>query len=193
MAKSVVIIVDGTNLFLSAKGCGVDVWPPDLPPLLLSHVDGDVNPVCKTHYFTSVDRTNRGQQRALNKISRSGIIVYDYDLKCYLDQNTCPSCNDKCPQCGRDLREKPHKEKMIDIAIGTKIIELAYQAHPYLYDTFIIVSGDKDLIPTIQLIRQKLGKEVIVAGFRHENPDINTLAYEIDKEVDKIINFYDIL
>lgn len=193
MAKSVVIIIDGTNLYLSAKSCGKDVWPPDLPPLLLSYVDGDVNPVCKTHYFTSVDRTNSGQQRALNKISRSGIIVYDYDLKCYPVQNTCQSCNNKCPQCGRVLRTKPHREKMIDIAIGTKIIEQAYQMHPYSYDTFIIVSGDKDLIPAIQLIRQKLGKEVIVAGFRHEDSDINNLAYEMDKEVDKIINFYEIL
>jgi len=36
-----------------------------------------------------------------------------------------------------------------------------------------------------------LGKEVIVAGFRHENPDLNSLAYELDKEVDKIINLND--
>ncbi len=193
MAKNVVIIVDGTNLFLSAKNCGKDIWPPDLPSLLLPYVDGDVNPVCKTHYFTSVDRTNKGQQRALNKISKSGIIIYDYDLRYYPVQNTCSYCNDKCPECGRDLQTKPHREKMIDIAIGTKIIEQAYQEHPYPYDTFIIVSGDKDLIPAIQLIRQKLGKEVIVAGFRHENSDINRLAYEIDKEVDKIINFYDVL
>lgn len=193
MAKRVVIIIDGTNLFLSAKGHGKDIWPPDLPPLLLPHVDGDINPVCKTHYFTSQDRTNSGQQRALNKISKSGIIVYPYDLKYYSPTNTCSSCNDKCPKCGRDLRTKPHKEKMIDIAIGTKIIEQAYQTTPYPYDTFIIVSGDKDLIPAIQLIRQKLGKEVIVAGFRDEDPDLNTLAYELDKEVDKIINFNDII
>jgi len=193
MAKNVVIIVDGTNLFLSAKRCGKTIWPPDIPSLLLPLVDGDINPVCKTHYFTSVDRKNKGQQRALNEISRSGIIVYDYDLRYYLISNTCPNCNDKCLECGRDLRIKPHKEKMIDIAIGTKIIEQAYQTHPFPYDTFIIVSGDKDLIPTIQLVRQKLGKEVIVAGFRHENTDLNSLAYELDREVDKVINLNDIV
>lgn len=195
MSKRVVIIIDGSNLYLSAKRYGKekDIWPPALPALLLPHVSGDINPIYKTHYFTSADRKNKGQQRALNKISKSGIIVYDYDLKYYHDPNTCQFCNDKCPECGRDLRIKPHKEKMIDIALGTKAIEIAYQTTPYPYDTFIIVSGDKDLIPTIQLIRQKLGKEVIVAGFRHENSNLNSLAYEIDKEVDKIININDII
>ena len=192
MPKNVVILVDGANLFLGGKRCRNEIWPPDLPSLLLPYVDGDINPVHKTHYFTSVDRTNNGQQRALNHISKSGIIVYDFDLKYYPDSNECQHCNDKCPVCGRDLRKKPHKEKMLDIALATKAIEIAYQTNPFPYDTFIIVSGDKDLIPMIQLIRQKLGKEVIVAGFRHEDPHLNSLAYELDKEVDKIINFNDI-
>ena len=179
-------------MFLSGKRNGNMIWPPDLPSILLPHVDGDINPVCKTHYFTSVDRNNKGQQKALNKISKSGIIVHDYDLKYYPDLNQCSHCNDKCHICGRNLRKKPHKEKMIDIAVATKAIEIAYQTNPCPYDTFIIVSGDKDLIPTIRLVRQKLGKEVIVAGFRHDDHETNSLAYELDKEVDKVINFNEI-
>ena len=192
MAKNVVILVDGANLFLSGKRNDHEIWPPELPSILLPHVDGDINPVHKTHYFTSVDRKNVGQQRALNHISKSGIIIYDYDLKYYPDSNECSHCNESCPVCGRNLRKKPHKEKMIDIALATKAIEIAYQTNPYPYDTFIIVSGDKDLIPTIQLIRRKLGKEVIIAGFRHDDPEINSLAYELDKEVDKVINLNEI-
>ena len=192
MSKNVVILIDGANLFLSGKRNKKEFWPPDIPSLLLPYVDGDINPVHKTHYFTSVDRKNEGQQRALNHISKSGIIVYDYDLKYYPDYNKCSCCSKECPVCGRDLRTKPHKEKMIDIALATKAIEISYQTSPQPYDTIIIVSGDKDLIPTIQLIRQKLGKEVIIAGFRHEDPNINSLAYELDKEVDKVINLNEI-
>ena len=193
MEKRVVIIVDAANLYLSGKHNENNIWPPDLPSILLPHIEGDINPIIQTHYFTSVNRSNAAQERALNKMRKSGIIVHDYDLKCYYDSNKCLHCNDKCPECGRNLQNSPHQEKMIDIAMATKTIEMAYQTKPHSYDTFIIVSGDKDLIPTIKLIRQTLGKEVIVAGFRHKKSKFNTLAYEMDKEVDKIINFNEII
>lgn len=186
------IFIDGSNLYLSGKRAGKILWPPDIPKLVLPSVDGDINPVVKTHYFSSIDRTSSRQQRFLNHISKSGIIIYDFDLKCYPDDNTCPSCNNSCAVCGRDLRTKPHKEKMVDIALGTAMIEAAYQKDPCGVDTIIIVSGDKDLIPAIQLVRKKLGKEVLIAGYRENHSLVNSLAYELDKEVDKVINLLDL-
>lgn len=188
MLKRVVILVDGSNLYLSAKRFGKKIWPPDLPDVLLPEIRGKIESVVQVHFFTSVDRKNASQQRFINHISKAGIIVYDFDLKVYRKKDICPDCDILCSKCGRNLRAKPHKEKMIDIAIATKMIELAYQKEPAPYDTFVIVSGDKDLIPAIRLLRQKLGKEIVVAGFRHKDPDKNSLAYELNKEVDKIIN-----
>jgi len=188
MLKRGVILVDGSNLYLSAKRFKKKIWPPDLAKLLLPEIEGTFDSVIQVHFFTSVDRKNASQQRFINHISKAGIIVYDYDLKIYNESNPCPDCNKICEKCGRDLRCKPHKEKMIDIAIATKMIELAYLKEPAPYDTFIIVSGDKDLIPAIRFLRKSLGKEVLVAGFRHKDPEKNSLAYEMNKEVNGIIN-----
>ena len=188
MLKRGVMLVDGSNLYLSAKRFNKKIWPPDLAGLLLPEIEGGFESVIQVHFFTSVDRKNASQQRFINHISKAGIIVYDYDLKVYRAKDICAECDKSCAKCGRDLRIKPHKEKMIDIAIATKMIELAYQKEPAPYDTFIIVSGDKDLIPAIRFLRKNLGKEVIVAGFRHKDPDKNSLAYEMNKEVNAIIN-----
>jgi len=70
----------------------------------------------------------------------------------------------------------------LDFQIGGRTLA------PVICDTFVIVSGDKDLIPAIRLLRERLGKEVIIAGLRHPEPEFNSLAYELDKEVDGMIN-----
>ncbi len=182
------ILVDGSNLYKSMKRCGLNIWPPELPGMLLPHVRGGVDPVCKVHYFTSVDRKNASQQRFINHISNAGLIVYAFDLRSYERKNVCPACDLECQSCGRYLRIRLHWVKMIDIALCTKLIELAYQKEPEPYDTFIVVSGDKDIVPAIRLVRNTLGKEVIVAGFRSKDPAKNSLAYELNREVDGIIN-----
>jgi uncharacterized LabA/DUF88 family protein len=193
MAKRGVILVDGSNLYMSARRFDIKVWPPDIRSLIHPELRGEFEPIIPVHFFTSVDRKNASQQRFLNHIAKSDVIVHDYDLKIYTQTETCPECDKICARCGRDIRIKPHKEKMLDIAIATKMIELAYLKEPMPIDTFIIVSGDKDLIPAIRLLRKTLGKEVVVAGFRHDDPTKNSLAYEMNKEVNYIINLTKLL
>ncbi len=183
------IIVDGSNLFLGGKRTGKKFWPPELFSRIRPYIGRDVEDICKVHYFTSVNESNAGEQRAHNAMSKDGVIVYGFPLRMYTT-STCPDCDIICQRCGRDLRNKIHREKMIDIAIATKMIELAYQ--PQSPDIFIIISGDKDLIPAIRLIRSRLGKEVIIAGYRHKDLSLNSLAHELDKEVDHVINLIDI-
>ena len=193
MSNRAVILIDGSNLYLSAKRYGAKVWPPDIEKLIRPALRKPVDAVCKTHYFISYDKTNPAQMRALNSMQKSGVIVHEYKLKFYPDQKPCTECNVICRLCGRDLRQKPHKEKMIDIALVTEMLELAFQTDPEVYETFIIVSGDKDLVPAIRFIRDKRGKDVIIAGFRDKDPARNSLAYELDKEADQTINLKELL
>jgi uncharacterized LabA/DUF88 family protein len=188
IGKKIVIMVDGSNLYMSAKRFGTKIWPPDLPEMLVGQIKGDINPVHSVHYFTSRDKHNANQQRFINAISKCGIMVHEYELRVYQNAEVCHDCDKICASCGRDLRVKPHKEKMLDIAIATTMIELAYQRDAASFDTFVLVSGDKDLIPAIRLLRRKLGKEVIIAGFRHKDLAKNSLAFEMDREVDQVIN-----
>ncbi|MFA5313007.1 MAG: NYN domain-containing protein, partial [Methanomassiliicoccales archaeon] len=162
---------------MSSKRAGITIWPPDIPDIILPSIGGNIDPVTKVHYFTSVDKDNASQVRFLNHISKSGIIVYDFELKCYPDGNECPTCNDHCPDCGRDLRHKPHKEKKVDIAVATKMIELAYQKDPS-FDTFVILSGDKDLIPSIQALTLNLKWHFERVPSQH--PDIVTSDLALD-------------
>jgi uncharacterized LabA/DUF88 family protein len=193
MTNRAAILIDGSNLYLSAKRYGVKVWPPDIEGLIRPVLKKPIDAVCKIHYFISYDKSNPSQMRALNSMQRSGVIVHEYRLKYYPDQTSCQACNIICQNCGRDLRQKPHKEKMIDIAIVTELLELAFQTDPDLYETFIVVSGDKDLIPAIRLVRERMGKDIVIAGFRDQNPALNSLAYELDKEADQIINLKELL
>jgi uncharacterized LabA/DUF88 family protein len=193
MTNRAVILVDGSNLYLSAKRYGIKVWPPDLEKLVRPVLRKPIDAVCKVHYFISYDKTNPAQMRALNSMQKSGVIVHEYRLKYYPDKSPCQECNIICRSCGRDLRQKPHKEKMIDIALVTEMLELAFQTEPEGFETFIIVSGDKDLIPAIKLVREKRGKDIVVAGFRDKDPAKNSLAYELDKEADQIINLKELL
>lgn len=193
MSNRAVILIDGSNLYLSAKRYGTKVWPPDIERLIRPALRKPIDAVCKVHYFISYDKANPAQMRALNSMQKAGVIVHEYRLKYYPDQSPCPECSIACPRCGRDLRLKPHKEKMIDIALVTGMLELAFQTDPEVYETFIIVSGDKDLIPGIRLVREKRGKDVVIAGFRDKDPARNSLAYELDKEADQTINLRELL
>ena len=193
MTNHAVILIDGSNLYLSAKGYGTKIWPPDIETFIRPILKKNIDAICKVHYFISYDKTNPAQMRALNSMQKSGTIIHEYRLKYYPDSSECTECNVTCQKCGRDLRSKPHKEKMIDIALVTELLEMAFQTDPDVYDTFIIVSGDKDLILAIKLAREKRGKDVVIVGFRDKDPAKNSLAYELDKEADQIIDLKELL
>ena len=189
--KKVVVIVDASNLYLSAKNYGLKIWPPDISKVILPLLEGPVNPVCQTHFFTSINKKLSSQQRFINHISKQGVIVHPFPLM-KIPEAGCDECNRLCETCNRDLRPRHHQEKKVDIAIATCIIELAYQNKPQEIDTFIVVSDDKDIIPAYQLLRKKLNKEVIIVGFRgRDRSEPNCIAYELDGEVDRIINILD--
>ncbi|RUM60760.1 MAG: NYN domain-containing protein [Persephonella sp.] len=68
-------------------------------------------------------------------------------------------------------------EKGIDILLATDMIVLAYNN---AYDTAILVSGDSDYIPVVEMIQQ-LGKRVENASFKR------TSSYELRKVCDDFI------
>lgn len=96
MPRNLVVLMDGSNFFLSMKRAGRKVYPPDIVPELIRDLDLDFNPAYKIHFFTSVDRENPSQQRFLNSLALKGFIVHDYDLKCYRETQKCPDCDMNC-------------------------------------------------------------------------------------------------
>ncbi|RUM58180.1 MAG: NYN domain-containing protein [Persephonella sp.] len=98
----------------------------------------------------------RRQQNFLNELQNAGIKVKTMPLK-------------KTPE--------GFIEKGIDILLATDMIVLAYNN---AYDTAILVSGDSDYIPVVEMIQQ-LGKRVENASFK------KTSSYELRKVCDDFI------
>lgn len=91
---------------------------------------------------------------------------------------------DKLRHLGFDVKTLPLRqyhgtpfEKGIDVMLVTDMLMFAYNN---IYDTALLVSGDKDFTYSIQAIK-KIGKTVEVAAFHH------ALATELKQVADKTI------
>jgi uncharacterized LabA/DUF88 family protein len=98
----------------------------------------------------------RKQQNFLNELQNLGIKVKTMPLK-------------KTPE--------GFIEKGVDILLATDMLSLAYRD---AYDTAILVSGDSDYIPVVEMVQQ-LGKRVENASFK------KTSSYELRKVCDDFI------
>jgi len=89
--------------------------------------------------------------------SRGVKIVYgkfkEKDLYCPSDYKCDPSGCTGCPQ-----QFKRHEEKATDVNIALYSYHLA---HKDAYDKIIIVSGDTDLVPAIEMVRQEFPHKIV--------------------------------
>ena len=74
-----------------------------------------------------------------------------------------------------DLGEQ--REKQVDVYLATQVVALAYEN---AYDIAIIVSGDEDYVPAIEIVQQK-GKIVMVVS------SANMLSETLRKKADRVL------
>tara|TARA_B110000093_G_C12861489_1_gene363644 strand:- start:94 stop:741 length:648 start_codon:yes stop_codon:yes gene_type:complete len=100
----------------------------------------------------------------------------------------------KCKKCGDNFTK--YEEKKTDVAIATKLLELAHKSHS---DVYVIVSGDTDLIPAIETARiiDSKVKIVVIFPFDRTNDELKNyvdIFYTIkpkrylDSQFDGILN-----
>jgi len=79
----------------------------------------------------------------------------------------------KCGVCSETFIK--YEEKKTDVAIATKLLELAHKSHSEVY---VIVSGDTDLIPAIETARiiDESIKIVLIFPFNRTNDELKTYA-----------------
>ena len=70
-----------------------------------------------------------------------------------MEQNNCVVCG--------QVAQIP-KEKRTDVAIASHML---HDAHLDQYDTAILISGDTDLIPPINMIKEHFNKKRVVVAF----------------------------
>lgn len=89
-----------------------------------------------------------------------------------IDVKTRKSKTDTCRHCGRQTPRTV--EKGVDTSIAVNLITAALDN---LYDAAFLLSADADHIPAVQLIQDRLGKEVIFAGFRSGSDNIRKACW----------------
>ncbi len=146
----------------------------------LPHIQGKVE-LEEIYFFTAIrdhERKNNHQtvkrhERYLKIIESKGVQIVHGKFK---ETIRC------CKKCGRNYVK--YEEKETDVNIAVKLVELAYLNKA---DVFIIVSGDTDLIPGIDLVnRQFSDKEVyVVFPYGRKNDDFKSRvkgSFKLKKE-----------
>ena len=181
---NVSFLIDGFNLYHSIEDLYVEhrikaKWL-DVKTLLRTYfTDSDFKNLSKErhsfngiYYFTALrhhvaeekPQSIARHERYINALENTGIEVIYGGFK--------PKTI-KCSACGEDFIK--YEEKKTDVAIATKLLELAHKSHSEVY---VIVSGDTDLIPAIETARiiDDNVKIVLIFPFNRTNDELKSYA-----------------
>lgn len=158
MPEKVMIFIDGSNLYHSAKNVGIKI-----DYIKLKEVLAGERKLIRPYFYCSDPHTD-AQTLFFDKLRYIGYEVKTTELKKYGD-------------------EKPF-EKGVDIMLTTDL--LLYAARN-LYDVAVLVTGDKDYIPAVKAVKE-MGKRIEVAGFKCCTAKALILSADKFIELDNYIN-----
>lgn len=148
--------IDGFNLYFGLREKGwrcyywLNLWT------LCNSLTLPNQQLIKVKYFTSrirkPDDKRKRQNSYLRALRTIGGIECIYGK--YIDEpHTCPNCN-------KDFLEPA--EKMTDVQLASFLIRDVFKD---MFDTAIIISGDRDLVPAVEICNGELPKKRIVIAF----------------------------
>jgi uncharacterized LabA/DUF88 family protein len=145
-----VVYIDGFNLYYGALSQTSFRWLDldKLVQLLMPH-----DKIVKVKYFTALVKgpSRVNQEAYLNAISsrpRIEVVMGNFKRK------TVECGNPTCPGQPRSRRRfETHEEKRTDVNIALHMLDDLYQAR---CERFVLVSGDSDLVPAIELVFMRL-------------------------------------
>jgi uncharacterized LabA/DUF88 family protein len=154
--KKTIAYIDGFNLYFGLKERGwkcyywLNLW--ELCRLLLKP---DQKLVTVKYFTSKVQNPPDKRQRQYSYLHALSITpgIERYFGKYEMSYHTCEGC-------GRKI-EIP-LEKMSDVQLATQMISDAFKDN---FDVALLVSGDKDLVPIVELCRQEFPEKRIVAVF----------------------------
>jgi uncharacterized LabA/DUF88 family protein len=139
MSERVAVFIDGSNLYHCLKD---ECNKVNIDFAKLAEILRDGRKLIRTYYYNAVvsqqddAQRHRDQQRFFEKLRNAS----------YLEL-----------RLGRlERRGNTYVEKGVDVQIATDMIR---SAHQDAYDTAILVSGDADFVPAVQLVKD-FGKHV---------------------------------
>jgi len=181
LRNRVCFVVDGFNLYHSVKDAqkhtGVECRWLDIRSLCDSFLSaiGDQASTDAVYYFSALayhceqqgPGTVARHKAFISALESTGVITSLASFK-------PKSIDYKCANCGHRGTLTRHEEKETDVAVASKLIELAIGD---TVDTVVVVSGDTDLVPAIKTARKLSAKPVhVLFPYRRYNGAVAAVA-----------------
>jgi uncharacterized LabA/DUF88 family protein len=144
-----IVYIDNSNIFQGQRDKG---WRIDAKKLIQEMEKN--GKIWQTHFFAAVTDPPRFSQTEFYKMLKEQLRWETHLFPLGTKSLYCKECN---------KTRKTFTEKGVDVAIATKMLAHAMNK---AYETAILVSGDKDYLETVQIIKN-LGLRVEVVSFRH--------------------------
>lgn len=158
-----IIFIDGQNIFHGSKDLGFKFSYKKLLRILRKNKN-----IVGEYFYSAYDPNNQNQIGFLNMISKFGLTLRKRLLK------------------KRISGEK--KEKGIDIWLSTDLIKFANENK---YETALILTGDGDYVPSIELIISE-GKKIELWSWKHAlSGDLKKIILENNNTVKYLDNIID--
>ncbi len=170
------VYIDGFNLYYGAVKDTRFKWLNLQKYFEMVRSDDDIQII---HYFTAlIDGPHLANQEAflaaLATSSKINIVLGRYmrkPMKCRVSA---------CSHSGSRTFARP-EEKQTDVNIGLQMLDDAYQG---VAERFVLVSGDSDLVPAINIVKTRFPQIEIVVYVPNNNPDRGA-AVELRAAADK--------
>jgi 6-hydroxy-3-succinoylpyridine 3-monooxygenase len=162
MRKRSIIYVDGFNLYFGALRGTRNKWLNLQQFFDRRRSDDDVLLI---RYFTALvnEPQRKSQLRYLAALDSCDRV--EINLGVYKHRTTRCGVPD-CHHCGSREFLRP-EEKQTDVSIAVKMLDDAYQG---LMQRIVVVSGDSDLVPALELIRSRFPEIEISILVPSQNP-----------------------
>jgi len=165
--KKVSFFIDGFNLYHSLRNHAADCRWLDLRTLCSKFLKGDEE-LCKVYYFTAYTHWNIDKMARHRKyvaaLVANGVIPILGKFK---------EITRKCHLCHRTYTT--HEEKRSDVNIALFLYNCAIRNE---FDKAVIVSGDSDMIPAIEMVKAEYPEKKIgvMVPFGHMAREIRSSA-----------------
>lgn len=176
MAKRSIVYIDGFNLYYGALRGGPNKWLDLQRYFTLLRPDDDLQHV---RYFTAriVGPTSVNQEAYLRALETLPLVTI-YLGKFKTKRVVCRV--EACTFAG-DRRFPTPEEKRTDVNIAIYMLDDAYQD---LCDRFIVVSGDSDLVPAVNIVKSRFPDKEVIVYVPSRSP-VRGAAVELRSAADK--------
>ncbi len=175
----VIVYIDGFNLYYGVLKFSKDKWL-DIERLFVLLRPHDT--LQKIRYFTALSSGGKSNDqlaylKAIETLPLVNVVRGRYknkSVKCRVPQATC------------SLQEKDRifsipEEKRTDVNIAVSMLDDAYQN---LCDHLIVVSGDSDLVPAVNMVKTRFPSKIVTVYVPPRNP-VRGAAVELRAAADK--------